>query len=96
MDIPLQTVARGAQSGLKPRARAPYITKQNARAMVEHRKSIGKMGGRPKGALDKRTIAKIKTKEAFDALILSKLGALADDLLRNSMQGRHGCNESVD
>lgn len=74
-------------SGQKPALRVRGFNKENAQAMVEYRKSIGKMGGRPKGVLNKATIAKIKTKETFDAAILDRLGIIGDDLLRNSQNG---------
>ena len=56
---------------------AKYFTKQNARA-------IGLLGGRPKGVLDKKTIERIKTKEAVQEIIQKKAGLIIDNLLIGS------------
>lgn len=59
-----------------------------ARARLEELKAQGNIVlGRPKGVLNAKTIAKIKSKEAFDKAITERAGQLADDLLRNSQNG---------
>jgi hypothetical protein len=63
------------------------ITKENAMQMVELRRSMGKMGGRPPGVLDKRTIEKTKTIEAFVQVVKDKAGFIADNLLQGSQRG---------
>lgn len=63
------------------------INKANAMEYVARRRALGRMGGRPKGVLNPRTIAKIKSAEAFVAALTPKLGQVADDLLINSKLG---------
>jgi len=58
-----------------------------ARARRAEMQAAGTTFGRPKGVLNKSTIAKIQSKEAFDEAIRVNAGRLADDLLRNSQNG---------
>ena len=60
------------------------ITKENAMQMVELRRSMGKMGGRPPGVLDKKTIARIKDKQIMEQIMREKAGLAVDDLFRAS------------
>lgn len=50
----------------------------------EFNRRVGKLGGRPKGVLDPKTIARIKTQQAVQAIILQKAGFITDNLLRGS------------
>lgn len=59
------------------------ITKENAMEFVELRRKMGKMGGRPKGVLNEKTIAKITTKEAFAKVVEKKAGLIAEGFFRN-------------
>ncbi len=54
-----------------------HFNKENAR-------NIGLLGGRPKGVLNPSTIAKIKTQEAVQKIILEKAGFITENLLRGS------------
>ncbi len=46
-------------------------------------REVGKLGGRPRGVLNKSTIEKMKTQEAFVKVIQEKAGLIADQLLQN-------------
>lgn len=71
---------------LVTRELSPRILKMNARK-AELKAQGFKIGGRPKGVLNAKTIAKIKGKEAFDKAVAERAGLLADDLFRNSRNG---------
>lgn len=64
----------------------------NARAV---QRATGRYGGRPKGVLNKATIAKIQSGEAFVKATTKKLGQVADDLLRNSKYGDTGASKEL-
>ena len=63
---------------------ARNLTTADAMNLAILRRSMGKLGGRPKGVLDKKTIAKIKTKEAMQEIIAKKAGRIIDNLLIGS------------
>lgn len=50
-------------------------------------REVGKLGGRPKGVLNKSTIIAIKSKEAFAEAIKEKAGFIAENLLISSARG---------
>lgn len=52
----------------------------------EFNRRVGLLGGRPKGVLNKKTIEKIKTKEAMEAIIREKAGLIIEDLFKGSSQ----------
>ena len=56
---------------------AKFITKENAR-------KIGILGGRPQGVLNKSTMERIKTKEAFAEIVKEHAGFIANNLLIGS------------
>ena len=62
-------------------------TKERAMQLVEIRRSMGIKGGRPKGVLNKSTIEKTKTIEAFVQVVKEKAGLIADNLLIGSCKG---------
>lgn len=47
-------------------------------------RKYGKLGGRPKGVLDPKTIARIQTQKAVQEIILKNAGFITDNLLRGS------------
>lgn len=51
-------------------------------------REVGRLGGRPKGVLDKKTIEKIKTKEAIEKIIREKAGVIIEDLFRGSQMNK--------
>ena len=59
------------------------ITKENAMQFLEMRRKMGKMGGRPKGILNKKTITATTTKEEFTKIIQKKAGLIGEALLQN-------------
>jgi len=59
------------------------ITKENAMQFLEMRRKMGRMGGRPKGVLNPKTIAKMKTKEIFAEAVAEKAGLIAEGLFQN-------------
>lgn len=63
------------------------ITKKTAAELAAYRKAIGRQGGRPKGVLNTKTIAKINSRETFIEHVGKHAGRLADDLLRSSEAG---------
>lgn len=69
-----------------PRVHSPRIAKSLARRAELVAQGKIKLG-RPKGVLNAKTIAKIKSKEAFDEAVRERAGLLADDLFRSSRNG---------
>lgn len=63
------------------------ITKANALSMVARRRALGRMGGRPKGALSRSTILRIQSGETFQKELLKHVGQVGNDLLINSKLG---------
>jgi len=64
-----------------PIKKGRLFTKENAR-------EIGKLGGRPKGILNKSTIEAIKSKETFAKAIEAKAGTIAEALLQNLVNNK--------
>lgn len=67
------------------------ITPANARARLAQRNKLAAEGkiklGRPKGVLNKSTIAAIQSRETFIEHVSKYAGKITDDLLRNSEAG---------
>lgn len=53
----------------------------------EKAREMGKLGGRPAGVLNKKTIEKIKTQETFVQAVKEKAGLIAENLLLGSCRG---------
>lgn len=62
-------------------------TTEQAMKMAEHRKAIGRVGGRPKGSLSPQTIKKIKDKQTLEAAARARAGRVLNNLLLSSDAG---------
>lgn len=75
----------------QPKKRRGGITRATSAAMKARRLELAAQGkikiGRPKGSLNKETIAKINSRQTFVEEVSKQAGILANDLLRQSKKG---------
>ena len=63
-------------------------SREDALKLLERRRQLGKMGGRPPGVLNKKTIEKMTTQEEFVKVIRGKAGVIGDALLGNLLYNK--------